>query len=178
MALTPKQEAFVAEYLVDLNATQAAIRAGYSEKTAGSIGHENLQKPEISRAIAEAFEARKKRVELEADYVLLGLQEVAERCMQRAPVMVFDRGTRRMVQAQDSEGRDLWQFDSTGANRALELLGKHLQLFTDKVQHSGSVGGVVVIPAAPGTAEWEALAKDSQARLTEAASAASAPDGG
>ena len=52
--LTPKQAAFVAEYLVDLNATQAAIRAGYSAKTAGSVGAENLSKPEIAAAIAEA----------------------------------------------------------------------------------------------------------------------------
>lgn len=49
--LTPKQERFVDEYLIDLNATQAAIRAGYSEKTAGSIGSENLQKPEIAAEI-------------------------------------------------------------------------------------------------------------------------------
>jgi len=47
MALTAKQKVFVAEYLVDLNATQAAVRAGYSEKTAYSVGHENLKKPEV-----------------------------------------------------------------------------------------------------------------------------------
>lgn len=52
--LTEKQKAFVREYLIDLNATQAAIRAGYSETTAGSIGHENLKKPEIQNSIAEA----------------------------------------------------------------------------------------------------------------------------
>jgi phage terminase small subunit len=52
MALTPKQQRFVDEYLIDLNATQAAIRAGYSAKTAGSIGEENLKKPDISAAIA------------------------------------------------------------------------------------------------------------------------------
>jgi len=52
--LTPKQQRFVEEYLIDLNATQAAIRAGYSEKTAYSVGHENLKKPEIQKAIEEA----------------------------------------------------------------------------------------------------------------------------
>ena len=51
--MTPKQAAFVDEYLIDLNATQAAIRAGYSAKTAGSYGNENLQKPEIQQAIGE-----------------------------------------------------------------------------------------------------------------------------
>ena len=54
MSLTLKQKRFVEEYLVDLNATQAAIRSGYSAKTAGSIGQENLKKPEIAAAIAEA----------------------------------------------------------------------------------------------------------------------------
>lgn len=53
MALTPKQQRFVSEYLIDLNATQAAIRAGYSQKTAGAIGSENLQKPEIAAAVAD-----------------------------------------------------------------------------------------------------------------------------
>jgi len=56
MSLTPKQRRFVNEYCVDENATQAAIRAGYSENTAGQIGHENLKKPEIKAAIAERME--------------------------------------------------------------------------------------------------------------------------
>lgn len=54
MALTAKQQRFVEEYLVDLNATQAAVRAGYSKKTAGAIGGENLEKPEIQEAIQKA----------------------------------------------------------------------------------------------------------------------------
>ncbi len=58
--MSPKQQRFVEEYLVDHNATQAAIRAGYSPKTAYSIGHENLKKPEIAAAIA-AGEARLRR---------------------------------------------------------------------------------------------------------------------
>ena len=52
--MTPKQERFAQEYLIDLNATQAAVRAGYSKKTAGVIGGENLKKPDIAAAIAEA----------------------------------------------------------------------------------------------------------------------------
>ena len=68
--LTPKQAAFVAEYLVDLNATQAAIRAGYSAKTAGSVGAENLSKPEIAAAIAEAQRKRAERTEITQDRVL------------------------------------------------------------------------------------------------------------
>lgn len=68
--LTDKQRLFAAEYLCDLNATQAAIRAGYSAKTAGRTAHENLKKPEISAAIREAFEARIERTEITADRVL------------------------------------------------------------------------------------------------------------
>lgn len=68
--LTAKQKRFVEEYLIDLNATQAAIRAGYSERTAHSIGHELLRKPEIQAAIAEKMAERSKRVEVTADRVL------------------------------------------------------------------------------------------------------------
>lgn len=69
-ALTPKQAAFVAEYLVDLNATQAALRAGYSAKTAFRIGAENLQKPAVMQAIAEAKAKRAERTEVTADMVV------------------------------------------------------------------------------------------------------------
>lgn len=68
--LTDKQRAFVQEYLIDLNATQAAIRAGYSEHSAGSIGHELLGKPEIQEAIAKAQAERADRTKITADKVL------------------------------------------------------------------------------------------------------------
>lgn len=77
MALTEKQELFVAEYLVDLNATQAAIRAGYSEKTAEVIGHENLRKPKIAAAIESAIQERQKRTNITGDMVLCELARVA-----------------------------------------------------------------------------------------------------
>ncbi|WP_431321665.1 terminase small subunit [Rhizobium sp. YTU87027] len=70
MPLTPKQERFVEEYLIDLNATQAAIRSGYSKKTAGSVGAENLTKPEIQAALSAAQNARSERTEITADMVL------------------------------------------------------------------------------------------------------------
>lgn len=139
MALTAKQEMFIAEYIVDLNATQAAIRAGYPEKTAYSIGSENLRKPEIAEAIEKAFKARSKRVNLNADYVLNNLVEISERCLQRAPVMEFDREEKRMVQKVDDDGNHIWTFDATGATKANELLGKHLKIFTEKVEHSGEI---------------------------------------
>lgn len=74
--MTPKQEAFVREYLIDLNATQAAIRAGYSAKTAGQMGDENLKKPEIAAAIAAAMAERASRTEVTADRVVRELARI------------------------------------------------------------------------------------------------------
>lgn len=138
--LTDKQTAFVREYLVDLNATQAAIRAGYSERTASRIGPQLLGKTWVREAIEKAQAKRARRVEVTQDYVLSNLVEVVERTMQRAPVL-----DRKGEQATDEEGRAVWTFDAKGANRALELLGKHLGIFTDKVKAevSGPDGGPV-----------------------------------
>lgn len=77
MALTEKQARFVAEYLVDLNATEAARRAGYSEKTAYAIGFENLRKPEIQEAIQTEMDARAERTEINQDRVLQELARIA-----------------------------------------------------------------------------------------------------
>lgn len=109
--MTPKQKAFVQEYLIDLNATQAAIRAGYSKRTAHVIGHENLRKPDIAAAIEGAINERTKRTEITADYVLEGIKDTIERCR--------------------AEGE---AFNPTQALKGFELLGKHLKLFTDKAE--------------------------------------------
>ena len=75
--LTPKQQRFVSEYLIDLNATQAAIRAGYSERTARSAGAENLTKPDIAAAIATRQAKRAQRTDVTADKVLRQWWELA-----------------------------------------------------------------------------------------------------
>lgn len=75
--LTDKQQRFVDEYLVDFNATQAAIRSGYSEKTARAIGAENLTKPDIAKAIQSAMLQKKQRTELDADFVIKSLMAEA-----------------------------------------------------------------------------------------------------
>lgn len=138
--LTDKQAAFVREYLVDLNATQAAIRAGYSERTASRIGPQLLGKTCVREAIEKAQAKRAQRVEVTQDYVIENLVEIVERSMQRAPVL-----DRKGEPVTDEEGRAVWTFDAKGANRALELLGKHLGIFTDKVRAevSGPDGGPV-----------------------------------
>ncbi|HFT0748672.1 TPA: terminase small subunit [Pseudomonas aeruginosa] len=78
MALTKKQRLFVDEYLMDLNATQAAIRAGYSTRRATEIGYQLLQRPEVAQAIQAAMAERSKRTEVEADYVIRRLREIDE----------------------------------------------------------------------------------------------------
>ena len=88
--LTAKQERFVEEYLIDLNATQAAIKAGYSEKTARSVGSENLTKPDVAAAIVAAQKNRSERTEVTQDYVLTSIVETLERCRQVRPVVHAD----------------------------------------------------------------------------------------
>ena len=124
--LTAKQEMFCREYIIDLNATQAAIRAGYSKKTAKDIGCENLAKPNISERIQTLFNERAEKAEISAEWVLNNLKNVALRCMQEEPVMI--KGDDGM------EPSGEYKFDSSGANKSLELIGKHLKLFTDKVE--------------------------------------------
>lgn len=119
MALTPKQERFCQEYIVDLNATQAAIRAGYSEKTAGSQAHDHLKKPEICARIEELKEERARITGIDAQYVLRQAAKIHETCVH------------------DGNMKD--------ALRALEIIGKHtsVQAFKDVVRHEGGMTIVV-----------------------------------
>tara|TARA_R100001086_G_C11848201_1_gene260872 strand:- start:24602 stop:25105 length:504 start_codon:yes stop_codon:yes gene_type:complete len=134
-----RHETFCHEYLKDLNATRAYkdVYKTKNQRTAESAAQRLLSNVEVQRRVQELMDERSERVKIDADYVLNTIQEVAERCMQRAPVMV--RLGKEMVQAIDEEGRHVWRFDSSGANKSLELLGKHLKLFTEKFEHSGSV---------------------------------------
>ena len=139
MALTDKQQRFVEEYLIDLNATQAAIRAGYSGDTAKEIGYENLTKPHVAEAIQAAMAERSKRTQIDADYVLTTIVDTIERCKQARPV-VYKNGDPVMVETPLGEQRPAYQFDSSAVLKGAELLGKHLKLFTDKTEISGKDG--------------------------------------
>jgi phage terminase small subunit len=144
--LTDKQKLFVAEYLVDLNATQAAIRAGYSEKTAYSIGQENLNKPEITDAISRAFKKRAERTRVDADRVIKELARIAF-----ATIGTMATWTGDAIVLKDSESlsdddraaiQEITRTETpNGANirvklsdklTALEKLGRHLGMFQGK----------------------------------------------
>lgn len=133
MKLTPKQELFITEYLVDLNATAAYTRAyGATGKTAEVNGCKLLRNAKVKEIIDERMQQRAKDTGITANYVLSSLKTVAERCMQAEQVIIKGKPTGQYV------------FDSMGANKALELLGKHLKLFTDKTEVSGSLGVQIV----------------------------------
>lgn len=151
-ALTPKQQRFVHEYLIDTNATQAAIRTGYSEKTSYSIGHELLSKPEIQAAIQLAMDERAKRTQIDADFVLQGITTAIRRCEQIEPVL--DRkGEQVFVETPQGAMAAAFTFDAKNVLRGYELLGKHLKLFTDKVELTGKNGGPLETRSAEMTPE-------------------------
>lgn len=111
--LTPKQKQFCKEYMIDLNATQAAIRAGYSKKTAHSIGDENLRKPAIQAELQKQMDKRAEKTGRTAEDVLRDIQEIKSRAMD--------------------------ENDHKNALKALEMEGKHLGMFTDRVINEGNL---------------------------------------
>lgn len=156
MALTDKQEAFINEYLKCWNATQAAISAGYSEKTAYSIGSENLKKPEIASRVRERIEANA----MTADEVLfrLGAQargdfgdlvDVATMTLDwnRAQSKDATRLIKKLKQTIITSGEDrqteIFEFEMYDAQAALVHIGKQLGLFTNKMEHTGKDGGPI-----------------------------------
>lgn len=157
MALTKKQKAFVEEYLIDLNATQAAIRAGYSTRTAYSIGDENLRKPEIKSAIDKALAERSKRTGISADRIMLELAKLG--FVNPTDVINMDDATiRGQANREDTAAissvkvkiiptedgpiveREVKTYDKI---RALELMGKHLGIFKDRLDIEGAIPVVI-----------------------------------
>lgn len=111
--LTTKQKRFVEEYLIDFNATQAAIRAGYSEHTAQAIGAENLTKPLIKNEIDRLTNVMTEKAIVTKEMVLQGLLDEAR---------MYDEGSSHSARVS-----------------AWAHLGKHLNIFTEKVELSGKV---------------------------------------
>lgn len=158
--LTAKQQRFVEEYLIDLNATQAAIRAGYSKDTAHSIGHENLNKPEIAEAITQAKQDRSERTQINADWVLSRLAQEVDADM--ADLIDETTGALRGVHEWPEiwrkglvAGFDVAELSQDGQSvgemkkiklsdrlKRLELIGKHIAVgaFSEKIQHTGKDG--------------------------------------
>jgi phage terminase small subunit len=150
--LTAKQQRFVDEYLNDLNATQAAIRAGYSEKTAQEQSSRLLSNVMVQAAIQEAQNKRSERTEVTQDFVINTIVETINRCRQAEPVMV--KGEQVVeVDVETGELRPVWKFDATNVLKGAELLGKHLGMFKDKVELSGPDGKPIQQEIMPTTIE-------------------------
>lgn len=171
MRLTAKQKHFIEEYLIDLNATQAAIRAGYSKKTAAFIGAENLKKTQIQAEIQRRMAERQKRTEVTQDRVVKELARLAfanatdfvtvekrEIVMGDGSVVAVDGATVKHTSELTLDQQAAIAGIKQGANgvelklcdklKALELLGRHIGMFNDKLSLSGTDGG-------PLTFRWE-----------------------
>lgn len=162
--LTPKQQRFVVEYLIDLNGKRAYKTVyGGADNVAASAGSRLLKNVKVSAAIAQAQRAHEQALEITQDYVLRNVKEILERCMQRAPVMVRDG--KALKQATDADGQHIWQFDAKGAIGAVTLLGKHKGMFTDRVAVTVTPGtGVLAVPVTD-AASWASQAITQQSEL-------------
>lgn len=156
--MTKKQKVFCEEYLIDLNATQAAIRAGYSPASAYSVGNENLNKPEVRAYIDRALAERSKRTGVTAERVLHELAKVA--FLNATDVVDIKNAT--LIEGASSDDtaalasvkvKTIPQPDGVGVERevrfadklkALELLGKHLGMFTEQINITGDMGVQIV----------------------------------
>lgn len=138
--LTAKQRAFIDEYLVDFNGTQAAIRAGYSEKTANVIAAENLAKPYIAEIVAKQQKQRSKKAQIDAEWILRQAVKLHKRCMQEVKPKMSRSGP-----VVDENGNPVYEFNAAGAAKALELAGKHvnIQAFRDQVHQTGELNLII-----------------------------------
>jgi len=163
-ALTPKQQRFVEEYLVDLNGTQAAIRAGYSAKTAQEQSSRLLSKAIIQNAVSERQKKISEKIEVTVERVVREYARVA--FLDPRKIFTGDGGLKPIQEIDDEtvaaiagvESADLYEgygderervgtlrkVKLADKVRALDSLAKHLGMFVDKVEHSGSVEALPV----------------------------------
>ena len=150
MALTAKQKAFVAEYLIDLNATAAAVRAGYSGKRSAEIGYQLLQKTPVQAAIQEALQAREKRTLITQDRVLAELGKIGFSDLK--DFVEFGSGGVTLREDADVDGAVIAEVSETATQlgsskkiklhdkmKALELLARHMGMLNDKLAITGEV---------------------------------------
>lgn len=167
--LNAKHARFVAEYLVDLNATQAAIRAGYSKKTAEQQGSRLLRNAQIVAEVEAGKAKRAKRVEISQDEVLREIIRLARSDLRQ---LFDDRGNLlppdkwsdeaaaavasvEVVQRRGSEGVDTVRVRVYDKTANLTLLARHLGMLKDKVEHSGTITAIGVNPKNLSDAELE-----------------------
>ncbi len=163
--LTKKQQAFVQEYLIDLNGTQAALRAGYSKDSAPVVGCENLKKPNIQQAIQEEMEKRQERTRVTQDKVVQELAKIAFSNMRSfvkwGPDKVWGSSEVTLIDSDQLTAEDaacvseisqspnqygnVVKFKLHDKKAALELLGRHLGMFSDTIKnvHIGDGGGPI-----------------------------------
>jgi len=167
--LNTKQQRFVEEYLIDHNATQAAIRAGYSKRTAGSIGEENLKKPEIKAAIDAGLEELRKKAAVTVEQIIAEYKRIAFADIKNflefktvKAIVGHDKdgspifGYQNIVEVKPSDKVDgrvisevsiskdgTFKFKLHDKKGALDALGKHLQMFIEKHEHTGADGGPI-----------------------------------
>jgi phage terminase small subunit len=128
--LNERQERFVREYLKDPDATKAALAAGYAPARAKEQGYQQLHHPAIVAAIAAEQAKLREKAGIDAEWVVARLRLISDRCVQG-----------EQVKDKDGIPTGEWKFDAAGANRATELLGKHLGMFREKVELTGRDGG-------------------------------------
>lgn len=126
---TEKQKRFADEYLIDLNAKQAAIRSGYSAKTAEVQGSRLLSNAKVQAYIAQKQKIIQETTNVTIEWVIGELVDTYEHCRQKIAVL-------------DHEGNETgeWRFEPASAVRTLELLGKHLGMFKEKIEVGGNEG--------------------------------------
>ena len=156
--LTARQERFVDEYLVDLNATQSAIRAGYSAKTAKQQGARLLTNADVKKGIAEAKQSRSEKTKIDAEYVLKGAVELFERCMQNVRPAKNPKTGKPLF---DDAGNALYVFNAGGAARALEIIGKHIEVAAFKDRLEVSSGQSIIERLQQGRARIRKLNRDA-----------------
>ena len=154
--LTEKQKLFCDYYLIDLNATQAAIKAGYSKKTARFIGNENLTKPYIQEYIKKRMEEKENDLIASQDEVLKYLTRVMRREEMESAVVVTKTKTTKSIYNEDTkrydketieeENPEVVEFPTkvSDSNKAAELLGRRYGIFKDNVNLEGNVPIVIV----------------------------------